>query len=843
MRFLWLMHVIGLVLRTILWAAATVVALAASVALHLEHPLARRVARGFTVEFVNGEIRGELQIGRLDVLTLDQIVARFVTLRDGEGRKIISADRVDITPDFAKLRGGLLRFKLGQIHKAHVRLVDLGDGQPSLFTTFNPRHPSTSSGSPLRALVDVIELDDVTMYGQVIQLQNVSIEHLNAQGRLEIGDTVEIAINNANGLMVRPYDFVGELSNIRGSISTDAVRGTKLSLDGKRDEEDIHAEVAYRSAAANLPSELQIDLTTKQLSPDTLRRVGYAFAQPLDPPLAGNLQVTGPPDELSLSAQVTSVAGAATITGTISSLRGISIHVSSDSLQVDELVHKAPAVKARGVVHVAVGPEPDAVPELHAEIGAIRYHGVRIPPFVLDGELLDDGLRIEKARATQGGSIAMRGYVGFDGSTDLHVNAQFRDVQRDPNLSMLAEDLEGSLATNFHIQTPPVDQPTYLDIEGTLELQDAQFGSIFAKRVTMRGHAHGDPALPKVELDVRSEGARLLEYNLGNARFTLNGGPNLYTARGEFEAQGQKTFSFNAEVRADRSGFVVQAEPIEFTVGTESWRGAIRDLTVLHDRSVELGFLRLGSRAQRLEAKGIMRMHGEDSLKADLQNFDVTAVRAVLGERFPLTFGYADASLELRGDVEKPELSLTGALREGKLFHLPSVDALYTVSYRDGQLEFDTDANLKDQGGLTLSGTGSIDQNVSDPIAALRGGRYDVKLTADQLDASLAPQLKPAVKAGKLNGSVDAHGGLASATFEGQLEAKDLRVLDWAPLQVRSRFKYAKTELDSQLAIRDAQGTLARAHSTWELDWQALTSDPQGYLSRVLTEDFRVQGL
>jgi autotransporter translocation and assembly factor TamB len=506
-------------------------------------------------------------------------------------------------------------------------------------------------------------------------------------------------------------------------------------------------------------------------------------------------------------------------------------------------VHEAPAVKARGMVHVAVGPEPDAVPELHAEIGAIRYHSVRIPPFVLDGELLDNGLRIEKARATQGGSIAMRGYVGFDGSTDLHVNAQFRDVQRDPNLSMLAEDLEGSLATTFHIQTPPADQPTYLDIEGTLELQDAQFGSIFAKRVTMHGHAHGDPSLPKVELDVRSEGARLLEYNLGNARFTLNGGPNLYTARGEFEAQGQKTFSFNAEVRADRTGFVVQAEPIEFTVGTESWRGAIRDLTVLHDRSVELGFLRLGSRAQRLEAKGIMRVHGEDSLKADLQNFDVTAVRAVLGERFPLTFGYADASLELRGDVEQPELSLTGALREGKLFHLPSVDALYTVSYRDGQLEFDTDANLKDQGGLTLSGTGTIDKDVSDPIAALRGGRYDVKLTADQLDASLAPQLKPAVKAGKLNGSVDAHGGLAAATFEGQLEAKDLRVLDWAPLQVRSRFKYAKTELDSQLAIRDTQGTLARAHSTWQLDWQALTSDPKGYLSRVLTEDFRVQGL
>lgn len=851
MRFLWLMHVIGLVLRTILWSAAFVVALAASLALHLEHPLARRVARDFTVDFVNGEIRGELEIGRLDVLTLDQIVARHVTMRDGEGRRIISADRVDIVPDFAKLRGGLLRFKVGTIHNAYVRLVDLGDGQPSLFTTFDPRRPSTGTGSSLRALVDEIELDEVTLYGQVIQLQNVRVEHVHARGRLEIGETVEIAIQSAQGEMVRPYDFVGQLRNVHGSVSTDPVRGTKLALDGQRDDEDMHAELAFRSAAANLPSELQLDLTTKKLTPDTLRRVGFAFAGPLDPPLSGNVQLTGPPEELNLSAQVTSVAGAATVTGTISSTRGVSVHISSDSIQVEELVHEAPEVKARGVVHIAVGPEPDAVPEVHAEIGAIRYHSVRIPAFVLDGELLDNGLRVEKARATQGGSIAMRGYIGFDGSTDLHVNAQFRDVQRDPNLSMLAEDLEGALATTLHIRTPPVDQPTYLDIEGSLELQDAQYGSVFAKRVVMRGHAHGDPALPKLDVDVRSEGVRVLEYNLGNARFTLNGGPNLYAARGEFEAQGQKTFSFNAEVHADRSGLVVQADPIEFTVGTESWRGALRDLTVLHDRSIELGHLRLGSRAQRLEAKGIMRVRGEDSLKADLQNFDVTAVRAVLGERFPLTFGYADASLELRGDVEQPELLLTGALREGKLFHLPSVDALYAISYRDGQLEFDTDVNLKEQGGLTLAGTGSIDKDVADPIAALRGGRYDLKLTGDQLDASLVPHLKSTVKSGKLNGSLDAHGSLAEATFEGQLEAKDLSVLDWAPLQVRSRFKYAakqvpgdeRAELDSQLAIRDAQGTVARAHTTWQLDWQALTSDPKAYLARVLTEDFRVQGL
>lgn len=841
MRLLWLAHLVWVVVRTLLWAAAFVLALVLSVALHLQHPSARKVARDLTMQFVNGEIRGELEIGRLDLLTLDHIIARHVTLRDGEGRKIISADTVDLLPHFGQLRSGLLRFEVGRIQHATVRLVDK-DGEPSLFTTFDPRKPSTGTGSPLRARVDQVELDDVTLYGQIIELEGVRVEHVKARGTLAISDEVEVELFDASGEMVRPYDFVGLVRDLRGTVSTDPVRGVRLSMNGQRDDEDVHVELSYRSAAASLPSELQLDLTTKKLTPDTLRRVGFAFAGPLDPPLTGTVELSGPPEEMSLSANVTSSAGAATVTGTISTARGVSVHVSSDSIQVDELVNEAPAVKARGVVHVSVGPEPEAVPEVHAEIGAIRYKGLRIPPFVLDGELLEEGLRVSKARATQGGSISLRGYIGFDGSTDLHVSAQFRDVQRDPNLSVLAEDLEGSLSTVLHIKTPPIEHPTYLDIEGSLELQDAQYGSLFAKSVLVKGRAHGDPALPKLDVDVHSEGVRVLEYQLGNARFTAHGGPNVYAARGEFEAQGQKTFSFNAEVRANREGFVVQADPIEFTVGTESWRGALNDLVIIHDQSIELGYLRLGSRAQRLEARGIMRVRGEDSLKADLQNFDVQAVRAVLGERFPLTFGYADASLELRGDVDKPELSLTGALREGSLYKLEGVYALYTVSYRDGQLELDSDVTLKDQGGLTLSGQGTIDANVSDPVAALRGGRYDLKLTGSDLDVLLIPQLEPTVQGGRLNGSIDAHGGLTSATFEGELAAQDLRLLDWAPLQVSSRFKYTGNELDAQLAVKDPQGTLGRTHATWKLDWATLAADPQGYLPTLLADDFRVQG-
>ena len=843
MRFLWLVHLIAIVLKTLLWTALFALALLESAQLHLSLPVARRIARELTGEFVNDEIRGELHIGRLDQLSPEHIVARHVTLRDGEGRRIISADRVELVPDFAQLRRGLLLFKVGRISHAVVRLVDNGEGEPSLFTAFDSRKPSTG-GESLRVRVDDVWLEDLTLYGQVIELEGVRVERVEAHGNMAIGGDVDIQILSARGTMLRPYDFVGEITALSGTISSNALRGTKLRVAGTRGEESIEAQVAYRSAAADLPSELALELDTPRLTPDTLRRVRYAFAEPLKPdlPLQGHVELTGPPEELSLSAQVQSAAGNAVVTGKISSVRGVSVHVTSDAIEIEQLVEDGPDVRARGLLHVSVGPEPDAKPEVHAEIGSLRYSGVQVPAFVLDGELEEKGIRIDRARATHGGQISLRGRVGFDGHTDLHVDAQFNTVQRDPNLARLLPDLEGALATSLHVRTPAKDRPTRLDIEGKLELRDARFGSLQAARVLLTGKAHGDPDLPQVDVEVQSEAVQILFYKLGNARFTMNGGPNHYTARGEFEAKGQKTFSFDASVDADKHGFVVQAEPIEFTVGSESWRGALRNLSVQHAQGVELGFLRLGSRAQRLEAKGIMRMNGEDSLQAQLQNFDVTALRAVLGESFPLTFGYADANLELRGDVAEPELSLSGALREASVANLEHVDALYTLSYKDGHLELDSDLDLKERGSLQLSGQGELDGSIPDPAEALRGGLYNLNLEGKQIDVTLIPQLKGVVHAGRLQGALSAQGGLESVTVSGHLDGSDVYALDWAELELGTRFKYDHDELSLQLRASDALGTLGRARSTWHVDWRSLNQDPRAYAERLLSEDFQADG-
>jgi len=836
------MRALSVIVRSLLWLAFCGVVLIGSAAYHLQLPLARNIARDLANHFVSTEIRGELKIGRFDQLTSERVVARHVSLYDGEGRRIIVADRVELTPDLSQLRSGIVRIRAARITGATARLVDNPRAEPSLFTTFDAPKPHAASGEPLHVVVDRLELVDLTLYGQLIQLRGVRAEHINAAGRLEVGRTVEVQIAHAHGQLVQPFDLVGEIESLSGSISTDPVIGIKLDALARRNDEDARAHITYRSPAPALPQELDIDIVSSVLTPDTLRRLEFSFAKPLAARMRGRVHLAGPPEELALEAHVQSEAGDADVSGVISSTQGVSVHVQSQRIVLDKLVSDAPSVTVHGLLHIAVPPTANAKPQVHAEIGSLRYRGLLVPPFELDGELEDSGVRIERARATHGGQIALRGRVGFDGRSDVRLDARFPLVQRDPNLSRYAKNLEGTLIAAVHIRTAESNRPARLDVSGNIELRDARYGSLRAARLVLSGSAHGDPQLPELELQVHGEGVDMLSYNLGTARFSLHGGPHQYTAQGEFEAKGQKTFNFVAAVSADRQGFVIQADPIEFTVGTESWRGLIHDLIVINERSVELGLLRLASRAQRLEASGMLRVKGEDNLQAQMQNFDLAAIRALWGERFPLSHGYADASLELHGDSERPVFSIQGAVREAKLPTFEKVDLLYTIDYQNGRLEFDTEVDLSGRGTLQLAGQGDLDPALTDPREALSSGLYNLALTGTDVDLTLIPALRGSIQSGLLEGNIEAQGGLDAVTLSGNLATKRMIVSDWAPIELNASLQYSHDGLTSKLSAKDASGELIGADVSWNVEWASLLSDPRGTLQRLRSSDFHILG-
>jgi hypothetical protein len=836
------------------WILAGTVLLLASAVYHAQLPVARRIVRDAVNKFVSGEISGELAIGRLDSVTLDHVVARWVALYDPNGRRVVMADRIDLYPDFAALRGNILRFKVAQLRRGTVRMVDNGEGTPSWIAALNPKVKGPPSLNPLHALLDHIELDDVTVYGDYLGLENFRVEGVSGRGKLDIHHEVRVRLDGGKGTFVRPFTFPGIIDDVRGSIDTDPTHGIDLTVAARREQgptaplsnstnpadERVNAHVTYVSAAASVPQELHISVDTDEVRPDSLRGLGYTWIGPIDAPLRGHVELFGPPAELAIEANVESAAGNVNASGTISEAQGVSVHVLSDRIDLPSLISNAPELVVGGAFHV-LAPLGDEPPHVHVSLTPTRYKGFTVPAFELDGRLEDEKVVIEKARSSQGGRLSVSGSVGYDGSTDLRVDANLPAVHREPNLARYVQDLEAQLQAAVRIRLPADHQAINLD--GRIDLVDVRYASVRASRVTIEGVAKGDPELPQVDVQVRGEDVRVLDYALGVASFSLKGGPPSYHAQGEFSpSPGQKTFYFDSKIEASRKKFVIQADPIEFVFGDKTFRGAAHDLTIVLGESVSLGSLRLASGAERLEASGTLRERGGDSLRADLQHFDLGALHALLGDQFPFKQGNADATVELRGDLTRPDLSLQGAMRGGHVLDVQNVDAMYFITYKGGELDVDMQLEVAGHGSLHMAGQGKLDPKIADPLHALETGRYDLELASTDFDLLVIPAVRSVLHQSRVTGTAKISGSLAAPKVQGSGSIVGFCLMNMQPVDVGGEFDYDGSRATTSFEVADPVGKLADVAGHAQVAWEKLREDPQAALRDVLAGSWEVSG-
>jgi hypothetical protein len=837
------------------WILAGIVLLLASAVYHAQLPLARRIVRDTVNKFVTGEISGELAIGRLDQVSLDHVVARWVSLYDPNGRRVIVADRIDLYPDFAALRGNTLRFKVSRLTHGTVRMIDDGESSPTWIAALNPRvKGGPPSLNPLHALLDHIELEDVTIYGDFLGLENFRVEGVQARGKLDILREARVRIDGGKGTFVQPFPFPGIVDDVRGSIDTDPTRGIDLTVAARREhgsaapqpnrtdpgDERVNAHVTYKSAAASVPQELRISVETDEVTPDSLRGLGYTWIGPIDAPLRGHVELFGPAAELAIEADVESAAGNVRASGTISEAQGVSVHVLSNRLDLPSLISNAPELTVGGTFHV-LAPPGDEPPHVHVSLTPTRYKGFTVPAFEVDGRLQDDKVIIERARSSQGGRLSVSGSVGYDGSTDLRVDANLPAVHREPNLAHYVADLEAQLQAAVRIRLPA--NRSSINLDGRIDLIDVRYASIRASRVTIEGIAKGDPELPQVDVQVRGENVRVLDYVVGVASFSLKGGPPSYHAQGEFSpSPGQKTFYFDANIEASRKKFVIHADPIEFVVGDKTFRGAARDLAIILGQSITLGSLRLASGAERLEASGTLREHGEDNLRADLQHFDLAALHALLGDQFPLTQGNVDATVELRGDVARPELLLQGAMRGGHVLDVQNVDAMYFITYKEGELDIDMQLEVAGHGSLHLAGQGNLDPKIADPMEALETGHYEIELASTDFDLLVIPAVRSVLHQSRVTGTAKFTGGLDAPNLQGSASIAGFCLMNMQPVDVGGEFDYDGARATTSFEVADTAGKLADIAGHARVAWEKLREDPRAALRDVLAGSWEVTG-
>jgi hypothetical protein len=667
---------------------------------------------------------------------------------------------------------------------------------------------------------------------------------VKARGVLDIADDVHVHIVRARGTVIDPFGFPGEVEHLSGTISTVPHEGVELRARTRYGQERANVLVRYAEPSARVRSDglLAIDVKAHALTAGTLQALGYDFVPDLATELSGTFALRGPVDDMTFAGSIDTPAGHADLQGRVQPDVGSQVTIyTRDGLRLDQVWAGAPEVTTRGLLRVDA-PNDALTSRIHLELEPLVYDRFAIPGFELDGTLGDEGVRIEALRArSKTASLEGGGTISKDGALDVRVRARFRNIGDDENLRRLVPNARGGLEADVSVRTAGLASD-FLHAQGRVTLTGFVYEDIAAENLVLKGFVRGQASRPKANLVVEGRGLRVGTYVLGDPKIQLAGGPRVYTASGTFVAGGRRTFDVDATVTAEKNGLLIEAPAIEVAVGQGTWRGALAGLRLRNDGVIELGQLRLASKSQRLEAKGLIRMQGPDELDAQLQDFDLAVVGALIGEELALSSGRADATVVLRGDLRDPVLDVQGALRGGSLYGIQDVNALFLVRYAHGAVEADGEVDLGGQGVVQLRGSGNIDPGLPDPVEALRLGRYDLELVSEDLDLTLVPQVRAQGVQGRLGGTLRWKGSIEAPEAAGKLTVRELSLPGMSAIDVSLSGSYLGERLAVDVALSDDQGPLLTAGGGLTLDAAALRKGPDAALRRLAQGPWQFRG-
>lgn len=799
-------------------------------------------------DFVSSEIRGSLLVDKIEVLNIDRIVARNVAIFDPKGERVVAAEEVIIIPgNILSILNNQLRIDHVTVKNSMIHVIKSNTGTPTLIQSFESASPLPKRSDSLLVIVEDIRLSDATVYGDLFELYGFHVQDVSAQGRMELKDEIEIDIRAAKGVFSQPFPFKGHIDHLSGTINTNSSQGIHLQIDARRGSERAHALVRYLldpNSKNKDQQNLHVAVEASSVSPDTVKGLGYQFIGPWQSPFNGVLRLDGPTDDLDLEADLKTEAGGILLNGNISEKEGIFVRLQTESLKLSKAIRKAPNIRVSGSTEVRLAPD-QLYPQIHFQVEPVLYETIAIPSFELHGVLEEDRLRIDGLSSKQPSSlISGRGEIGFDGHMDLHVQAHITDIGSDRNVRRHLPNAKGGVDANLHLVTHSIDQKQ-VDLQGRIVLINVQYGPFNADRLELKGSAHGDPDLPRVILNVNGTQVSLLDHLLGDTEFSLKGGPNQYTADGYIRLKGHEAFKVVTQISANRGGFIVNAEPIELTIGDQSWRGVAHDLRITKGRSINLELLRLANRSQRLEMKGTIEFNGPDAIHATLQDFDLAVLRAFIGRGIYLEAGRADATVQLGGDISNPQIFLQGALRDGTYSNIQNIGAVYFLTYQENKFEIDAELDFSKRGGISVSGTGLLDSDRTSFLESLLYMNYHLNFNMTNFDITLPEQFIDKQLdwfEGRVNGKTTFFGTVYQPFIQADLRFDPLNIEGVSQLSAELQLTLAKNQLESKIVLADSVGTIGQIELSNWIDWNLVLSEPENITTRLMEGPWKASG-
>ncbi|WP_437283464.1 translocation/assembly module TamB domain-containing protein [Sorangium sp. So ce375] len=383
-------------------------ATAVGVALHLDTPAARRVARDATNRLLGSLFQGRIVADEIDALSLSGVRIRSAVALDPQGNKVIRASgleaRADVLP---MLRGalfgaGALRIEIPyiRVEQADVLVQDNGAGGVTLGDTFTPlpprRPPSPAPAGPARDVVVAlthVEIGRGWVHGQLAPPRALDADVSRLFGSVHVGPEGVAVDVDQTGLVDRAFlpartagtanyhlragDKVRMWSSFAGRLAD-----VEITARAVLDEEHLEAQASVPRAT---PEQLRSLLPDHPLTEPVSARVDLnghlpqldvvasASADPAGPSgggisLAGRLDVTGPA-RLDAEVQARDV-----------DLRLFGVRLSPDAASGAAQVQTGAAPVPTGAAPTPTAPTlPRAVPSLtHAPPSLPRAAAARI---------------------------------------------------------------------------------------------------------------------------------------------------------------------------------------------------------------------------------------------------------------------------------------------------------------------------------------------------------------------------------------------------------------------------------------------------------------------------------
>ncbi|MEM9074155.1 MAG: translocation/assembly module TamB domain-containing protein, partial [Myxococcota bacterium] len=742
---------------------------------------------------LSATVEGTLTL-RCERVEADHVELRNVRLTSPEGTTLARRERVSADVDLASLANGRIVARRVALERPLVDLQDLAAWEALVAT--DEEEPSDAP----------LDLPDIEV--SRVQLREGSVllpDGWRLRG-ISLDAAVFLGTPKASDIRAVVHSLEAAAERNDTDVARVAVEGT-LDVDG---ESELRVEVASES-----------DRLHAQATLHALERFEGELNGELSPAIFEALGEPNLAEEVSTAVTLHSTfegqtdGGTATATidtdGGQIALRGgwgteFFVEVDTQNLALGALARSLPDASASASLRARL--TLDGALTVHGT--DLAYDGYVLPEIELEGTVDEEALSIRSVdlpHLRRGGHFDLTGRVGFDGETDLRLDADLPQLARDANLRRLAPGMQSALRANLRIQTRGPE----IDAQGTLRASSFSFAGASADSLEIRGRVSGRVAAPVVNATLRGQGIRSGQLRAESADVSITGGPRpggpAYRLVGQ-GADGPRTLRADVTLRQGERDLTLDG----LVTANAIWSAPVEarlDGVAIQNGRVDLRGVRVTSR-DGLSAEVAGTLGRQSDLRLSVVELDLAELdrRAHLGLDLA---GTARVRLILEGSLRAPEGRLEGEVEGLSAKNLPASEVTFrgTVSQQDARALISASFDL--QGPLArANGNVAALFPERDPQRDPLNANLDIDLNVESDDLSIlvqALELPPLEGGARINLEV---GGTPNAPLAAlQAHGTALRFQSGDPLTLHAEGSLQDGHAQVETSIGDERGSIA----------------------------------